>query len=387
MKRFILHVGFHKTATSSIQQTLASNQEELLKQGFYYPLFENNDSKVINHSIPFYSAFCENPEKYHINIRQGGDIVQINRNYLKQFEEILKIERNVIISGEDISVLPKYSLVKIREKIIASGFKLEVYCSVRRPYSLLCSDISEIVKSGISSIEQVTYPNRVKVVHKLKDVFEEEITFFSFEKDCNQGNPVEVFIERLGIKCSDFTLTKSNEGLGNLSTRALSNLNKNFPIIKDGAINPNGRCFFYTSIDNEKFLLTQQEFQRFKKDVDKENEDYGFLLGADFQDKSIEYSQELRISIDMAVKIYQDYAQSHTSHALLKFIAKYASFPLHYLAEHFPENVEVLRDLALVLEDVNINKSYELMLCARNLRPRGPLINSKISYYESKLSK
>ena len=73
MKRFILHVGFHKTATSSIQQTLALNLDQLAEQGYRYPIFEYNGLKITNHSIPFYSTYCKEPQKYNMNIMNGYD--------------------------------------------------------------------------------------------------------------------------------------------------------------------------------------------------------------------------------------------------------------------------------------------------------------------------
>jgi hypothetical protein len=37
MKKLIIHPGFHKTGTTSLQQALASSRESLMKEGFYYP--------------------------------------------------------------------------------------------------------------------------------------------------------------------------------------------------------------------------------------------------------------------------------------------------------------------------------------------------------------
>ena len=65
IKEIILHVGLHKTATASIQRTLYLNDELLKKKDYLYP-----KCWPYNHSIPIYSAFCDHPENYHINIKK-----------------------------------------------------------------------------------------------------------------------------------------------------------------------------------------------------------------------------------------------------------------------------------------------------------------------------
>src|SRR3989304_5866607 len=74
VSEIILHVGLHKTGTSSIQETLFLNENNkiLKNHGFLYP-----KNWVPNHSIPVYSAFCDNPEKYHANIKLGYNLSEI----------------------------------------------------------------------------------------------------------------------------------------------------------------------------------------------------------------------------------------------------------------------------------------------------------------------
>jgi hypothetical protein len=49
MTKFILHIGRHKTGTTSIQETLAKNADALAKHGIDYPLFKTD--KVAHHKI------------------------------------------------------------------------------------------------------------------------------------------------------------------------------------------------------------------------------------------------------------------------------------------------------------------------------------------------
>lgn len=387
MKRFILHVGFHKTATSSIQQTLANNKKLLKSKGYYYPIFRRDSSEIINHSIPFYSAYCDQPELYHINIRHGGDVRKINMSYIEQFDQVLKYDGNVIISGEDISVLPENTLIKIKDKILKAGFLLEVYCSIRRPYSLLCSELGEMIKNGTQRLDSITFPNRLGMVVKLKKVFQSDIVFFSFEKDCETGSPVRSFLERLGLPCNDIVLSTSNEGFGNLSLRALAHINIKNPIIKNGVKNPNGRSFFSAAIDDNKFLLTDSELSLVKDQLVNANEGYMELLGEDFIDKKIETYNNCPLSIDDAVNIYANYAEPHTSLHLLKFLKEHCKGSILALSDLFCGDVVLLRDLALIFEHSDMNISLQLMEQAHKLRPNGPLINKKIIEYRAKINK
>jgi hypothetical protein len=63
MRNLILHIGMHKTGSSSIQQILFENREVLLKHDCYYP-----ESILMNHSHSLYTLFSSHAEKYHINV-------------------------------------------------------------------------------------------------------------------------------------------------------------------------------------------------------------------------------------------------------------------------------------------------------------------------------
>src|SRR5689334_22540831 len=117
----ILHVGLHKTGTSSIQETLFSekNNQLLEKKDYIYP-----KSWYSNHSIPIYSAFCDDPEGYYENSRKGYSIAEIktiNEQYFEGLEtELAEREQSkLIISGEDISLLSVVNLNAFKTYLIS----------------------------------------------------------------------------------------------------------------------------------------------------------------------------------------------------------------------------------------------------------------------------
>lgn len=68
MGNITLHIGMHKTGSSSIQLALA---------GFDDGNTTCPDLGYENHSIPFYTAYSENHQKYHIWKRAGLDTAAI----------------------------------------------------------------------------------------------------------------------------------------------------------------------------------------------------------------------------------------------------------------------------------------------------------------------
>ena len=53
MKAVILHIGLHKTGTSSVHIGLSKNQDFLKKNGILHPHFSYNEFEYINHATIF----------------------------------------------------------------------------------------------------------------------------------------------------------------------------------------------------------------------------------------------------------------------------------------------------------------------------------------------
>ena len=111
MKTCFLHLGLHKTASSSFQQTCASNRKLLGKQGLHYPLFACEHShpkrlKINNHSVPLRCLYDQNPKNYHINKRwKIRSLDEAIRDYDAQLTEALSRDASIILSGEGLSKL------------------------------------------------------------------------------------------------------------------------------------------------------------------------------------------------------------------------------------------------------------------------------------------
>lgn len=125
VKKICLHIGLHKTATTTIQKTLYKERSALAGAGILYPVFYIGEEPVENHSIPFYSLFCDNPEEYHVNVRKeittDEAISKLHSDYCRQIEtQISNFPGDtLVISGEDITLLSKKELVSFRSYLTA----------------------------------------------------------------------------------------------------------------------------------------------------------------------------------------------------------------------------------------------------------------------------
>jgi hypothetical protein len=165
IKEIFLHIGIHKTATTTIQRTLYSEHSILVKEGILYPKFNIGEDPIDNHSIPFYSLFCNNPKEYHINIRKGittdESIKKLHLDYRNQFEkQIANFHGETLtISGEDISLLSKNELVKLKSyliKITHPNVNIRVILMCRHPVSWFRSVLQTRVKTRGITIKKQT---------------------------------------------------------------------------------------------------------------------------------------------------------------------------------------------------------------------------------------
>ena len=84
IREVILHIGMHKTGTSSIQTSL----HKINGNGFRTVRFAE-----INHSIPMFTIFSEKRQSYHIWKNQGFTDDQINEKkaeYEKMIDDARK---------------------------------------------------------------------------------------------------------------------------------------------------------------------------------------------------------------------------------------------------------------------------------------------------------
>lgn len=324
-KILYLHLGFHKTGSTSFQATCAKGAGKLQSLGITYPTFKCDDrpATIINHSIPIISMFSDDPENYHINKRWGlsNKITEINASYRNQFEEYLTSSQNLCISGEGISLLTAQSLERMITLIDKYDYKIHAIAMLRSPYSALCSEIQQKIKIGnfnaLISLDNSTKTpfkyqdySKAKIVDKLSSVFKNTIQYASFESAClNPFGPAGFLMQEfLKTDPSAFEYSTENLSLYNLTVRLQNELNKinprfkedqreNNPTFPKGELNPG-----FVELGNEinenlacsrKFALTEAEYLLIADYIRSESDKLLKLTNIDFRGEKLTFSRPI----------------------------------------------------------------------------------------------
>jgi len=263
-KKIYLHLGLHKTATTSFQATCAKNRDVLLKQGFLYPLINCGDSAIApfdNHSIPLFSLFTSEPENYPVNQRLGLiNLNKIHQQYRLQFKTILNTDQDLIISAEDITSLETDEIKDLLTYLQKTGKKIKPFAAIRHPYNYHCSQLQQQIKDGQPMTLWHHCPQRDRI-EKVDDIFKKDIQFIDFEASCNHlYGPVGYLMESMGIDLQNIEITGRNIGRCNANIRLQNLLNHKEPGLKDNQRNPHH--IKIAPFAGKKFRLTDEELSR-----------------------------------------------------------------------------------------------------------------------------
>lgn len=227
MKRCIVHIGMHKTGSTSIQSRLSSIENSQ----FVYARIGTE----ANHSVALYSAFVAAPERHHVHRAHGRDNDAV-RAYAEQ--ALIDLDRSIaaardrtlLISGEDIGAFAKPDLVKLHDYIRARCDAVTVVGYVRPPAGLMGSVFQERVKNGsITAFEpKRLYRNYRSSFAKFDEVFgRTNVQLWKFESDSFAGGcVVEDFCTRIGIPLPDGSTIRLNESLSRQAVGALYTYSK-----------------------------------------------------------------------------------------------------------------------------------------------------------------
>lgn len=221
----VLHIGRHKTGTSSIQATLKANRERLAERGVYYPA-----CLPANHSGFFVNAFAPNPAKHHNNTRDNRTRAEIDRiveGYMAELRrELDGFEgHTAIFSAEDAStVLVPRGINRIRntfDRLCNPGrFKVVLY--TRHPISFAHSAIQQNVKGNGMYLDEARRRHVVPTARRYREIVEayrkvfgpEALVLRSFEAAVKtEGGLFADFMAAAGLDPEGIAEERSNEGI------------------------------------------------------------------------------------------------------------------------------------------------------------------------------
>lgn len=378
MRKLILHVGAHKTGTSTIQKNLSLIPKlEWDSAGCIYPIFNNGFSNIFNHSIVIYSLFSKHADKYHMNLKFGFDdqskVNVLNEKYLQQMDTLFnKSKETIILSGEDIGVLSENELKELKSFFISryDVTDFQVIYSVREHVSYLNSDLQETIKGGqtlkaftqlkVRAVEHI-YQNTIS---KFLGVFGgTSLNVYSFELAIKeQAGLTKFFINNFipELHLCDFEEVKSNESLSYEATELISYINEKLPFYVDGVLSKGRET-------NDLIPLWEIKGEKFTIDCEADlfEEDKKWLLN----------NFNINYLIDMHPK--KDLNKNYWSIESLNYLESAMAL--------LPEKI-----LNLIIEFLKIkafeasepNKSILFLQLAKKYRPSGPLINERLNHYK-----
>ena len=331
MKTCFLHLGLHKTASSSFQKTCALNRELLAEQGLHYPLFSCSYSKpkrlkINNHSVPLRCLYDSNPQDYHINKRwrvsRLNDAIQ---DYDSQLRQVLTCNTSIILSGEGISLLSVQALTQLANRIHSSGFTLRPFALVRSPLDYAHSISQQLIRGGqhlelvgcaplVSPLpmKRLKIPDGCRQLSTLKEVFGNQLKLIPFRRACRHFyGPVGFLLEEFcGFSGLDSIMFKnSQESKSNGWVRIQNLINKERPrFYSNNQLNPDYVCLHNDLDFTGKFRLAIDEVELLKEDLLRSNTLMSDLLSEEFVEANESVSEDIfdldiaKVIIDLCLK-------------------------------------------------------------------------------------
>ena len=240
-----LHIGMHKTGTTSIQATLFKNRERLLAHDINYLSINQN------HSESIYPLVCERPHLYHVNKLVGIDTEEKAAQRNASIDSALKsaLESNTcsrfVISGEDLFQLEPGGIERLKQKLepYAAGYRVVVY--VREPYGYITSAFQQRLRAGATYeelIERSPLPRYRRIQHFIDAFGRDRVDIRVFEQPrFVAGDLIADFLAAIGSDpdiAKDLDIVRANEALSYEAALILNEVNKRLPRTEIGLRNP-----------------------------------------------------------------------------------------------------------------------------------------------------
>ena len=290
-KTIYLHIGLHKTASTSFQATCAHNRELLNTHDIHYPCFAGkNQSYPDNHSLPLHTIFSRNAAKHHLHASRSLDDIEAEKQlYTRQLREAILGHNKILISGEDVSDLTVDEMKDLRIYLQARSRQLIVFGLIRSPYELHCSAYAAMTVHGGRNLSPTNFLSQKTKILKCKAAFSKHLQLSPFRTACSHKKGIiNYLLSRTGSGCyfSEKQIIRRNEGADNKRTRIQAIINKTQQKVVNGELNH--KWHMIHAFGNDKFLLTPKELSQIQSDLNNENAFMKDTLGIDFCDQIIQ---------------------------------------------------------------------------------------------------
>ncbi len=224
MGELILHVGMHKTGSSSIQNTLHATRR---RHNWRYV-----DLGAPNASAAIITAFSETPERQNANRKAGltrQELVPVARKIRYRLARLLQqagaIRHPVILSREHIPLLREHELAAFLRFILERhGGPIRTVCYIRAPRAYMESVFQQHIQGGQSGFRlERQFPRYRQRYSRLERALQgARVEYWPFEPAAMpEGCVVRDFCRRLNLSIDPSEVQRANESLSLPAIRLL----------------------------------------------------------------------------------------------------------------------------------------------------------------------
>lgn len=234
----LLHIGRHKTGTTSIQKFLFKNRHTLKKDNIIY--FNTDKNLIAHHHIPRkFKEYLPNPFATWKYARK------INREILKETEP--NLDSIFIISSEAFQNVDPRIVKKLFEN---SNHDIKVLCYFRDPVSYYLSSYKQLVHAELVDISFSEYVQKhpklseyETFINKWKSNFDNMVIKQFERKKMFKNDLIQDFFSVLDVELKEINLVQEDvnpslNGFGTLLKLLINNLviSKEIDILREGQL-------------------------------------------------------------------------------------------------------------------------------------------------------
>ncbi len=201
-RKIILHVGMHKTGTTSIQRAFDGYDDGRIA----YADLKIRRNRTPNHGVALETIFRDEIEKipfHRMHGRSPRTILRFRERFAKRLDTQLALDRETLIfSGEAIPRLNPDELRALRDKLQSTDARVTVVAYLRDPVGFSSSMYQQSLKTGAAiDPRYIPRPGYTQKFLKFQTVFgAESLRFVKFDPfRFPEKSVVKHFAEMIGV--------------------------------------------------------------------------------------------------------------------------------------------------------------------------------------------
>lgn len=321
---FFIHIGFPKTGTTTLQNCMAYNRQQLIREcGVLYPF---SCGPIMHFKLFLYLQEHESDANIFHRLT-GENLIDLKQNFKNAFaDEIARIQpKTVLLSSEYFPQLTAKEISAFKELIAPYARSVKIIAYLRRQDTYVLSMYSTMVKSGydkpISEFKNIVSDNYLEILDSWSAVFgiENVLAYPYIKGTLANFNIISDFMDKINVPLSSISHRPKNRNsrLTSDAIHFLRNFNKHLPAQVDGRLNlfRHNIVNILERLKGEESMplavtLPAHKVKQYRSDIKKISEKYtngntnSFSLLGDIDEGSHRNIHQEELSIDRTYQIF-----------------------------------------------------------------------------------